>query len=657
MLGACSSDDETVIQRVVTNNTTKSGIPVGISFDQLSDATTRMSATNTQVNGDFNGIETLTLIPFNASGDVNPIGPNDESYGKFWTADVGFLWSGPDHHYSKDVEGGKPINYDHIVYDRLTFPEGTSSFLVYGHGPKENGNSYFEYGSTKLSVGENEGFTNTSIQPKDISFKPEPILKSDMVYTGAQAMVTVLNSLINTQYEITYYTRGTGNTYTSHTTDHNWKNNGTNQSYLNTLFNNYVANIGFSASNAAMSSVLQELYRALSVTDNQTSESHYNINGVNSYYTNSNTRLTYRNYAEKVRNAIKERIEDLEGVTITGSNTDAVVTYSSDFPSNDLPDGICYIMYVNGAFTLVKSDTELGTNTLNFKIVDPKKFAYPAQLWYYANSAIKTTDKPIKTTVEGDEIEDNIAALFNKQIWEQDSNVSVENSVLNGFTYGRVIIPSVTAVALVEPLRYGTSSLELKVQATNASLNDNSSSTGTAITLGDNFPLTGVFVGSQHKQLYDFTPATITNPLIGYDKQVVTGIKLTTTESAANYTLVLPSASYEIVYLVLEFQNNSENTIIGVGSENKKTHIPPGAKFYMVGALDPEAGSAANATAIAAERKTVFLAGHKTTVLCKANDFKGVYPVVPDLNDPKLIIGLEITSDWHSVTPGSSMLK
>jgi hypothetical protein len=199
--------------------------------------------------------------------------------------------------------------------------------------------------------------------------------------------------------------------------------------------------------------------------------------------------------------------------------------------------------------------------------------------------------------------------------------------------------------------------LELKVQATNASLNDNSSSTGTAITLGDNFPLTGVFVGSQHKQLYDFTPATITNPLIGYDKQVVTGIKLTTTESAANYTLVLPSASYEIVYLVLEFQNNSENTIIGVGSENKKTHIPPGAKFYMVGALDPEAGSAANATAIAAERKTVFLAGHKTTVLCKANDFKGVYPVVPDLNDPKLIIGLEITSDWHSVTPGSSMLK
>ena len=332
--------------------------------------------------------------------------------------------------------------------------------------------------------------------------------------------------------------------------------------------------------------------------------------------------------------ALESALNDL---TLTGTDAaikDAIIsaidTYSTawnGFPASiGLPDGAAVIRWTGTAF-----EPQINTTTLaDVNGID--RYAYPAELYYYGNSRIKTSNI------------DKRKEKYTNRAW---------SAILDDYEYADgVVSTSTTAVAIKEPLQYGVAHVKITLKQTDSSsLTD---AEGTAIPVGTtNFPLTGILIGGQLPVGYDFTPTTA-YPIYSeadmkfiYDNQLPT-LYLSSTADAAQpiNTLVLQSYDNKKVPVALEFTNNAVD-FKGLGGI-----ILKGTKFYLVGEIDPDNFTYEGTGTTPTETlDRVFTQDYTTTLKMKVTGLEKAYNVVPNLLSPRLEMGVILTPNWVATTP------
>ena len=319
---------------------------------------------------------------------------------------------------------------------------------------------------------------------------------------------------------------------------------------------------------------------------------------------------------------LKKQLQSIGGELsekiIANIDNDATIKSNTYPASIGLPDGAAALKWNNTEFFVRTQTTTIDNiNAIN-------RYAYPAELWYYVNSAIYTSS---------DEVDKN---NYVGKTWEQ---------VLNTYYKGsHSVISSTKAVAVEESLQYGVGRLKMTLSEIASTLND---SKGQVLTDCDmeKFPLTGVIIGGQHTVGFDFKPKGTQSDVDArfiYDSEV--GTAGTDGKWTVN-TLVLQSYDGEIVPVVLEFTNNSGYQFTG-----KDGIIYPGTKFYLIGQLDPTDKGADNYAG------RVFTQDYTTKVGMKVTSLANAYSCMPDLLAPRLEIGVEVTTDWIQSTTTNVML-
>lgn len=323
-------------------------------------------------------------------------------------------------------------------------------------------------------------------------------------------------------------------------------------------------------------------------------------------------------YAAALRKQLLLIDDELSTKIITNIDNDDDIDANTYPASIGLPDGAAALRWTGEKFSVRTQTTTIDNiNAIN-------RYAYPAELWYYVNSAIYTSS---------DEVDKN---NYVGKTWEQ---------VLNTYYKGsHSVISSTKAVAVEESLQYGVGRLKMTLSEIASTLNDSKGQVLTDCDMGK-FPLTGVIIGGQHTVGFDFKPKGTQSDVDArfiYDSEV--GTAGTDGKWTVN-TLVLQSYDGEKVPVVLEFKNNSGYQFTG-----KDGIIYPDTKFYLIGQLDPTDKGEDNYAG------RVFTQDYTTKVSMKVTSLANAYSCMPDLLAPRLEIGVEVTTDWIQSTTTNVML-
>ena len=351
-------------------------------------------------------------------------------------------------------------------------------------------------------------------------------------------------------------------------------------------------------------------------------------------------------------NALKTALENLnftDGTNEDNLRDDIIskiddINITGNYPRNIyLPDGAAVLKWTaveGGGNAFVP---QMQTTTVN-NINSVSRFAYPASLYYFTNSSIRTSEEMIDFATEYN----NITTTATKTAWGEflDDKFSGD---------GRRVTGTTKAVAIEKPVEYAVAQLYLTVKAQpkqgDSYLKDDA---GTDITIDPKtFPLTGIIVCGQRPVNYKFEQGSNSDVDVKfiYDSKVVTNgttespdyFYLTTNEpSGGPNTLVLQSYVGEDVDIILEFQNNGGQTFKCIGGV-----VYPTTRFYLVGrvAFTP------NETVPDEAREQVFTKDYITTVNMTVSSLAKAYNVLPNILASNLEIGVQTTPKWIAATP------
>lgn len=281
------------------------------------------------------------------------------------------------------------------------------------------------------------------------------------------------------------------------------------------------------------------------------------------------------------------------------------------YPRNlGLPDGAAQIKWNSATpgFEYITS-----TNIGDLSYTDMANFVYPASLYYWVNTPIKTSDKSLADQFTG------------KTSWGE---------CLDLYKDGGVQVTSSTAsVALENQIDYAVGRFDVLAKFNAATVKDNLGETFD--TQGnDGITLDGILIGGQKNVKWNFsTPVDGSTEYTIYDASV-TSTKVATTASATMaYSLALETAQGTEVRFALELTNQT-----GVAFTGKDGIVPDGGRFYLVGKLTPVSGTADN---------RVFYQDHTTKATVTINSLENAYNCIPDLKSPKLELGLSVDLEWE----------
>lgn len=299
--------------------------------------------------------------------------------------------------------------------------------------------------------------------------------------------------------------------------------------------------------------------------------------------------------------------EDLK--TAISNAIEAALTSIADctYPQNvGLPDGAAQLKFEGGSFSYIDSK-----NIGNLSYTNMDRFVYPASLYYTTNTAIKTSTSRLADQYGTDW--DACLALYN------GGGTSVEANT--------------QSVALVNQIQYAVGRLDVAAKFASATVKDNlQEDFNTAASKG--ITLDGILVGGQKNVGWDFvTPINDTVYTI-YDASV-TSTKIETEDikdKVMAQTLALATADGEKVRFAIELTNNTGVAFTGVDGI-----VPAGARFYLVGELEPQ-------TSVANNR--VFEQAYNTKANVTINSLAHAYNGIPDLKNPKLELGLSVKLEW-----------
>lgn len=330
--------------------------------------------------------------------------------------------------------------------------------------------------------------------------------------------------------------------------------------------------------------------------------------------------------------ADKTVLDVIKSAATTAADNISIDNASTPYPRNlYLPDGAAALRWVEstagGSFL-----PQMQTTTID-NINTVSRFAYPAALYYFVDSEIKTSNSKVDYALEYNKVSTTAEKTAWDQILEQK------------FKDGSKVTGTTKAVALQSPMQYAVAQLHVTVKASNDLKDDNE--TDILINNGsetNNFPLTGIIVCGQRPVNYLFEQGSNSDAEVKfiYDSQVK-DCYLTTTETEACNTLVLQSFNGEDVNIILEFENSGNQTFKCVDG-----YVYPGTRFYLVGKVDhsnPSSGTDVT------NNGRVFTKDYITTVNMTVTSLAKAYNVLPNLLTSNLEIGVETTPDWIAVTP------
>lgn len=521
-----------------------------------------MPGTTVQINNrtDFQGMTGITLIPFEipSSGKI-------EAGAKRLGANIEL----------SDIANAEALgaNSNAKVYPSVAIPTGTNAFLFYGKSAKTG--TDHEIGSLTAN-----GLDATT--PAGISFTLEKIMANSAtpfaVGSDGEALLAYLNSIANAKDE----------------NEIMWKN--------------------YTDESVAMKALFDEFkkWHSLSTTAVQ--------NGLADLYTSMNIIST--TLAANIKAAIKNGT--YAEVTGTGAEDDPFVvtlkntpTGMTSFPEHyGLPEGSVRIKY-NDSEKKFEPCAAADYEAANNAKLDA--YVYPAQLWYFANSYIKTSNASRQ-------------ALYNStNDWD---------AILLAHEGLPYVNPGTRAVAIQDQIQYGVARLDVIVKLADGTLADNKQPVPNNITC-TGYELTAVLVGGQRTVDYKFVPSG-SDELTIYDN-VMTGtnpIIASTTNTAANSTLVLesPVGADKHINIAVELVNNSGHDFVGYEGQI----IKAGAKFYLPAQLK------ATGTGKTTDRtlNQVFKQDYTTTATLTVANLKNARNTIPDLRTPQLELGLSVNLEW-----------
>lgn len=595
-LSSCSSSDDVpndtpvpyTGETVKTSFTLSVGLPKGNSANGAkSNFGTRMGDTEVQKNANFRGIDNINLIPF---AKTSAIASTDVRLGSNITLPASSAGGQNNVYESGDAKGT-----DHAtVYANVSVPVGTASFLFYGKAIDNTAATAITSDADKHKFGtlKPDGLAK---EPADITFTPVQIYTAAEADSKATALADYLTSIANTKITV-----GGKDVAWSAT------NNASNTIYP--LYQQFIKIE--TGSSASIRAALQTIYESL------------------------------KNNTDAMSKAVITSIKGSGNASATISD-DGTVTLNESlqgFPGNlstPIPDGCALVKWNTNKFEANIS----GTTTSGQMTQKPADLVYPANLQYYANTTLRTSDT------------DQSSAYDGSNSWAQ---------ILAKYTTGTAVGPTTRSVALNDQIQYAVGRLDVTVKAGAATLKDREGKE-ISITNGSNpsFPISAVLVGGQKEVGFDFTPASSssTTEYTIYDNAVPgtwASAGVTSSASEANHTLVLADAASTPVNIAVEFTNNSGSEFVG-----KDGIVGKGAKFYLLAKLDPEKGTKPDGVNISQVFKQDFTTTANLTINKNEGTTSGgstvyeqglanAYNVLPDLRTPKLSLGLSVDLNWQT---------
>lgn len=594
-LSSCSSSDDVpndtpvpyTGETVKTSFTLSVGLPKGNSTSGAKgNFGTRMSDTEVQKDANFRGIDNISLIPF---AKTSAISGSDKRLSENITLPASTT-DGKSNVYESSAAKGN----DHAtVYTNVSIPVGTATFLFYGKAIDNTVATAITSDADKHKFGTLTA-DGLAKEPADITFTPVQIYTAAEADSKATALADYLTSIANTKIKV-------GETNVAWSTTDNANN---------TIYPLYKQFIKIeTGSSASIRAALQTIYESL------------------------------KNNTDDMSKAVITSIKGSGNASATISD-DGTVTLNENlqgFPGNlstPIPDG-CALVKWNTSSNKFEANIS-GESASGQMTEKPADLVYPANLQYYANTTLKTSDTDQNSAYDG------------SNSWAQ---------ILAKYTTGTAVGPTTRSVALNDQIQYAVGRLDVTVKAAGASLKDRE---GNAVAVNaQSFPISAVLVGGQKQVGFDFNPITSAPEYTIYDNAVpaawgTTGVS--TEASAVNHTLVLANAASTQVNIAVEFTNNSGKEFVG-----KDGIVGKGAKFYLLAKLDP---TTATDTEKQKTGTQVFKQDFTTTANLTINANTGTtstggstvyeqglanaYNVLPDLRTPKLSLGLSVDLNWQT---------
>ena len=368
--------------------------------------------------------------------------------------------------------------------------------------------------------------------------------------------------------------------------------------------------------------------------------------------------------------------------------TEIASTTPIDFPFNyGLPRGATHVAF-DAARKVFYYPTTFNTSGMGGVMeggsFNAESYFYPAELLYFGNSPIRTSDTDHKVS----DYPSGATAWEAAASWTSDWD-------------GAAVKASTRSVAMKHDINYGTALMATQVKYGAATLKDNNRAVqaefqGVDLSVpaqaaafseqdkeiavsGTSFLFTGIIIGGQSRNVgWDFLPlATGSTPAYTYgfvyDRAVPTAAKSIPAYTAAgspsvpNYTMVFDNFkassqsggiytadTQDKVYVALEFQNNSGQDFYG-----NHNLISDGGYFYLIAELDPTTATAPTwptnyvlppykADGTSNQVTRVFMQDYLTsaTFSLGENSLKHAYLTVPDLRSGSMTLGLSVDINW-----------
>lgn len=478
------------------------------------------------------------------------------------------------------------------IYSDVSVPVGTTHFLFYAHAPQGTTDAKkFELGVLDFTAPTTDATATNGISAALVAVKKEDT-------ASPAALLGILNGVAGVT---------------------NWADADAT-SELGKLYAKYTSAKAGSANSIRLT--LQSLYN--------------NLGGI---VTGAN--VAHQTIAKDIRTKIEESFNKTTA-------TDGYVTLAykedspySTYPNNiNLPDGAVQLSFdATNKFTYAAESNLTGIQNLN-----ASKVCFPASIYYFQSSDLAATAKELETN--------QWPTTTTKWTAATAPWLKAENTLADGWTAS--VQPTTRSIAMRQNINYGVANLATTVKCGAASLPDNTGLTvtdpsefsGTVAVPEAGFPVTGLLIGGQPTKVgFDFQPTSDAKYVqTVYDKNL-NGIVAKNAESTTtNYTIVLPNdkgrgvAKQEMVNVAIELTNNS-----GVAFRGADGIIPAGAKFYLVGKLEPKADALTGV-----DKPAVFMSDYMTTMNLTIKSLKSAYNTIPDLRSTKLQLGLSVDLDWQA---------
>ena len=612
---ACTSDDDAAAEGELEQGVVKAEFT--ISFPQQMGGFTRqgIKVVQGQTPPVFRGIQNIELLPFTLDSTAISGTTLCPSQINLLGGTTGFTGASSSNNNTIASTGALYDTSKSHLYKDIEVPIGTRTFIFYGVAiPEESIPTGVKPNAvngalTKTAEPATEGALATL---GDVTFSPTQIYDDDKVNQQGSDIAEYLTAIANASY-----------------TD------GDKTETTLTLFPNFKdINTGsWNSVKAAVQQVYSVIYNQQVETGNLQKAI---VDAITKQYTFGS--------GDAARTVQFAKVGSTAG-TLDFTTT----TYT--YPQNiGLPDGAAYVEWQSNKFVALTNDN-MGKNiaTLN-------QYVYPASLYYFGFSGIKTAAASMGTHYTSTATWKNILDAYNGE--------TVEGK-------GSVVSSTTQSIAIKNEVQYAVGRLDVTVNTYNGHtyLEDNSGNLVDNIVAGvstttisgseteteTTFPITGIIVANQRPVDYKFEPKG--SAYVLYDSQVAENVPCMYPAAKSNYpsdrkthTLVLQTkdvadnAADAKVKIAVEFLNNSGKTFVGKDGYL----IYPKTKFYLIGELDPDKNTSQYYTGTTNLIKKAFVQDYVTTAQFVVKSLQNAYNMLPDMRSPKLEIGMSVDLTWKT---------